>query len=102
MIEESALPGKGRSIRRCFRCSFDRMNKLQYTEDLYEILYQGEVVYSERCPGQLFLRWYALDEALQLLSEGGFGDVYPRSDFTFELASATDMSFIVLGKKPGT
>jgi hypothetical protein len=97
---EATRPGDGALIRRWFRCSYDADNRIQDTEDRYEVILDGETIQTETYVASPFLTWYPLEQALDLLREAGYINVHAHSDFTFKPATEVDTSFIVLGQKP--
>ncbi|HFQ94841.1 MAG TPA: class I SAM-dependent methyltransferase [Anaerolineae bacterium] len=98
--QEAIRPSDGAIVRRWFRCDFDTPNRLQNTEDRYEIIKDGQIVESHLFAARPYLTWYLVSEALALLAEAGFVDVHANADFTLEPATDDDTSFIVLGKRP--
>lgn len=97
---EAVRPLDKALVRRWFRCSYDVPNRLQNTEDCFEIIKDGEVIESELIVASPSLTWYAVPEALRLLETAGFVNVHAHSDFKFEPAADDDTSYIVLGQKP--
>ena len=96
---EAERPSDGALIRRWFRCWYDIENRIQHTEDRYEIIVNGEIVQSETYLSSPFLTWYTVDEALELVKEAGFADVHAHANFTFEPASPDETSYVVLGTR---
>ena len=47
IIEEAVRPADGAMVRRWFSCTYDVPNRLQHTEDRYEIHLDGEIVHIE-------------------------------------------------------
>lgn len=100
VVEEAIRPADGSTIRRWFRCTYDVENRLQHTEDRYEIILDGEIVQVDSFSSSPFLTWYTVPEAIGLLTAAGFSDVGAHGDFTFTPAAADETSFIVYGVKP--
>ena len=98
---EATRPSDGVLIRRWFRCRYDVANRLQDTEDRYEIIQDGVVTRTEYYAASPSLTWYPVDEALELVREAGFSEVQAHADFEFVPAAADETSYIVLGKRPG-
>ena len=98
--QEAIRPSDGATIRRWFRCSYDVPNRLQNTEDRYEIIQNGDIVESYSFVATPYLTWYTVEEALALLQATGFEAVQAHADFTFDPAAEDETSFIVLGKRP--
>jgi ubiquinone/menaquinone biosynthesis C-methylase UbiE len=97
---EVTRPSDGALVRRWFRCHYDVENRLQHTEDRYEIIKDDQIVHSESYVSSPFLTWYKCSEALEYLRQAGFSDVHAHSDFKFEPATDEDTNYIVLGKRP--
>jgi ubiquinone/menaquinone biosynthesis C-methylase UbiE len=98
--QEAIRPSDGAIIRRWFRCSYDALNRLQNTEDRYEIIQEGDIVESYSFVATPYLTWYTVAEALALLQATGFEAMQAHADFTFAPAAEDETSFIVLGKRP--
>jgi ubiquinone/menaquinone biosynthesis C-methylase UbiE len=97
---EANRPSDGALVRRWFRCTYDVENRLQYTEDRYEIIQDDEVIDSESYISSPLLTWYRCSEALGYLQDAGFSELHAHSDFTFQPATDEDTSYIVLGRRP--
>jgi len=97
--QEAIRPADGATIRRWFRCSYDERDRLQNTEDRYEIIKDGQIIASQSFAGQPYLTWYPVGEAIALLEYAGFVAVGAHADFTFEPAAEDERSYIVLGKR---
>lgn len=97
---EAIRPSDGAVVRRWFRCSYDVPNRLQNTEDRYEIIRDGEVVTSQTFVSSPALTWYAPSEVTMMLTTAGFVDVRACVDFSDTPATDADTNFVVLGKKP--
>ena len=98
--QEAIRPSDGATIRRWFRCHYDVPNRLQNTEDRYEIIQNGDIVESYSFAATPYLTWYTVEEALALLQATGFEAVQAHANFTFAPAAEDETSFIVLGKRP--
>ena len=90
----------GLTVRRFSRSNFDVENKLESTEDRYELLRDGEVILTENHSRSPATRWYTQEEAVALYNEAGFVDVDKLRGFTWEPASQNDTTFSLLGHKP--
>jgi len=100
-IDAGAIrPSDGALVKRWFRCNYDVDNRIQHTEDRYEIIKDDKIIHSETYISSPFLTWYKCSEAVEYLKQAGFTDVHAHSDFKFEPATDDDTSYIVLGKKP--
>lgn len=97
---EATRPSDGALVRRWFRCNYDVENRIQHTEDRYEIIKDGQIIHSESYISSPSLTWYKPSEAEAYLKQAGFSEVHTHSDFRFSPATDEDTSYIVLGKRP--
>ncbi len=100
LVAEQARPDDGAIVRRWSRARFDVARQLVHSEDRYEIIVDDEVVTTERHSRSPELRWYTLDQALDLYREMGFTDIRAVSGFTDEPASPDDKIFTISGTRP--
>ncbi|UCG25826.1 MAG: class I SAM-dependent methyltransferase [Chloroflexota bacterium] len=96
---EAVRPADGALIRRWWRCWYDVPERLQHTEDRYEIIVDGEIVASETYVRSPALTWLPPTEALALLEDAGFVNVYGVHDFTDRPLRDDDRSFVVFGAR---
>jgi ubiquinone/menaquinone biosynthesis C-methylase UbiE len=96
---EAVRPFDGALVRKWFRCSYDVENRIQHTEDRYEIIKDGKIIHSESYISSPFLTWYKCSEALEHLRQAGFSGVNAHSNFKPEPATDEDTSYVVLGKR---
>jgi hypothetical protein len=89
----------GLTVRRWVRSRYDPVEKLEHTEDRYELLRDGEVVYTENHKRSPATRWYSQEEAVALYQEAGFQDIKLYKDFTWEPATPDDWIFPIIGVK---
>ena len=97
---EAVRPSDGALVRRWWRCWYDVPERLQHTEDRYEIIVDGEIVTSETYIRSPALTWMPPAEALELLEDAGFIDVYGVHDFTDRPVQDDDSSFVFFGSRP--
>jgi ubiquinone/menaquinone biosynthesis C-methylase UbiE len=97
---EVTRPSDGALVRRWFRCKYDVANRIQHTEDRYEIIKDDQIIHSESYVSSPFLTWYKCSEALEYLRQAGFSDVQAHSNFKPKPATDEDINYIVLGKRP--
>jgi hypothetical protein len=95
----SSRPSDGALIRRWWRGWYDAPERLQHTEDRYEIIVDGEIVASDTYVRSPALTWFPPAEALVLLKEAGFVDVHGVHDFTDRPVREDDSSFVVFGSR---
>ena len=99
-IEAEAIrPADGALVRRWWRCWYDIPERLQHTEDRYEIIVDGEIIASETYVRSPALTWFPPAEALTLLEEAGFANVRGVHDFTDQPVQDDDRSYVVFGMK---
>ena len=96
---EAVRPSDGALVRRWWRCWYDTPQRLQHTEDRYEIVVDGEIVASETYVRSPALTWYPPAEALALLEEAGFVNVRGVHDFSDQPLRDDDRGFVVFGEK---
>ena len=99
LIMEVPRPEDGTVVRRWLKNWIDVENKLEHTEDRYEIMRDGEVVSSEHHQWSPATRWYSQDQATQLYRDVGLTNIQTFKGFTKELATEADTVFSVLGQK---
>lgn len=97
---EAVRPDDGAVVRRWSRSRIDRVNQLEYTEDRYDVLVDGEVVASESLARSPATRIYTQAQAAQLYAAAGFTDIRVYGGFTRQPATATDTAFTVCATKP--
>lgn len=99
-IEAEAIrPSDGALVRRWWRCWYDVPERLQHTEDRYEIIVDGEIVASETYVRSPALTWFSPTEALAMLEEAGFVNVHGVHDFTDQPVQDDDRSYVVFGTR---
>ncbi|MEJ2710852.1 MAG: class I SAM-dependent methyltransferase [Anaerolineales bacterium] len=99
LIAEGEGFGDGKGIRRWERAMYDSSTQLRHTESRYELVENGEVVFTEMHRRSPELRNYSLSQLTVLLEESGYAGVYAVSGFSKEPASEDDEVFCILGKK---
>jgi SAM-dependent methyltransferase len=96
---ESERPKDGQTVRRSERASFDKETQLQHTENKYELLKDGEVIYTELHSRSPATRNYKLEEIRSLLEGAGFTQVKAVSGSSQEPATENDGRFYISGKR---
>lgn len=89
----------GALVRRWARARYDVEQRLEHTEDRYEVIVDGEVVETERHRRSPAGRWYTQEQSLALYREAGFTNVRAYSQFTTEPVSADDRIWTVVGQR---
>lgn len=86
-----AEPPEGReTVRRWSRTTYDPLTRLEHTEDRYECLRDGHVVYEEHHRRSPATRSYTLREMTAMLHEVGFAEVRSLSGFSMRPATQDD------------
>jgi ubiquinone/menaquinone biosynthesis C-methylase UbiE len=91
----------GAVVRRSSKAYYDLEHNLEHTEDLYEVLVNGEVVEQELHHRSPATRGYDQTEAVALFAAAGFEPVERLSAWSFDTADDTANVFVVVGHKPG-
>ncbi len=94
-----AVRTDGLTVRRWTRSRYDPVEQVEHTEDRYELLRDGEIVFTENHKRSPAVRWYTQEEAVALLREAGFDKVNVYKEFTWDLARPEDWMFTVVGIK---
>lgn len=90
----------GKTLRRWERSMYDSNTKLRHTENRYELVENGEVIFTEMHRQSPEFRNYSVGQLTAMLKESGFTGVYAVSGFSNEPASEDDEGFCIIGKKP--
>src|SRR5439155_22451604 len=99
---EQVRPEDGALVRRRSRSTYDVANQLEHTEDVYEVIREGQVIASEHHSNSPDVRWYRQEQAVNLYRQAGFTDIRLVSGFTRsrQPASEGDSLFSILGTRP--
>ena len=98
--EKSAVrPEDGATIRREAYARYDPNTELEHTEDLYQVIVDGNVVAEERHQRSPATRSYTQSQARALFERAGFVDVQLYSGFSFEPVKPDDGLFVVVGRR---
>jgi SAM-dependent methyltransferase len=84
-------------LRRWERSSYDASAQLRHTENRYELIHNGEVVFTEFHRRSPELRVYSPRQLTAMMTVSGFSSVQAFSGFSNERAAEDDESFCVLG-----
>jgi SAM-dependent methyltransferase len=87
----------GKSIRRGERSMYDSSTQLRHTENRYELVESGEVVFTEMHHRSPEMRDYSIDQLTALLEQARFSGVHAVSGFSSDPASDDDEVFCILG-----
>jgi ubiquinone/menaquinone biosynthesis C-methylase UbiE len=87
-------------VRRWTRARYDTAEKLEHTEDRYEISRDGVVLETEMHQRSPATRWYSHDELRALYREAGFVNVQLTREWSGVPASADDRVVMVVGTRP--
>ena len=99
--QEAVRPEDGVTVRRWSRITYDLDQKLEYTDDRYELIKDGEILATHEFNRAPATRWYSEQEALNLYQQAGFEVVEALSEFTHEPMQPYDTLFTLVGQKPG-
>ncbi len=97
--KEAILPD-GTTVRRTANAWYDPATQLERTDDLYDVVREGEVVRSERHVRSPATRAYTRSQAVALHEAAGFVDVEVLSNFTREPTKPDDWVFTVVARRP--
>jgi len=96
--EKSAQrPVDGASFRRVSRAWYDPQSETESTEDLYQLVVDGEVMGEELHRRSPATRSYSQAQARQLFEGAGFGRVDIYSEFSLEPVRPEDTLFTLVG-----
>jgi len=90
----------GATVRRWTRARYDPVEKLEHTEDRYEISRDGAVLATELHRRSPATRWYGHDEVRGLFREAGFVDVRLTREWSGEAAVEEDRVILAVGTRP--
>lgn len=99
IIAEKERPEDGKVIRRQERSMYDPATQLRHTENRYELIDDGLVVYTEEHRRSPELRNYTLAQIRQLLAEAGFTEIEAVSGYSTDPATEDDGHFCMMGKR---
>lgn len=99
VMAERVRPEDGAVVRRQSRVRYDVANRLEHTEDIFEVVLNGTVAAREHYRQSPATRWYTRDEAESLFRQAGFEEISVYAEFTFEPAPAEMPLFTVVGRK---
>lgn len=78
---------------------YDPATQLRHTENRYELLEDGRVVYSEEHRRSPELRNYTVEQISQKMARGGYMGIRAVSGYSNEPATEDDGSFCIQGWK---
>jgi SAM-dependent methyltransferase len=90
----------GKTLKRSERSMYDEETQLRHTENRYELIEDGEVVYTEMHRRSPELRNYTLGQITSLLEEAEYSVIHAVSEYSSEPATEDDGVFCIMGKKP--
>ncbi len=96
-IDSKAVRADGSLVRRWFRNRFHAAAQLVDEVFRYEVIEAGVVTRSEEIGHIPTLRWYSLDEALEMLAAAGFTELSATRESSFEPAGPGDGRFKIVG-----
>lgn len=100
--ESSAVrESDGVTFRRVARARFSPESECEHTEDLYQMIVDGEVVAEEAHRRSPATRSYTQVQARALFERAGFENVRLYSEFRLEAVKPEDTLFTVVGERAG-
>lgn len=93
-------PEDGALIRRVARSRYDPAEECEHTEDLYQVLVDGQLAAEELHRRSPATRSYTQTQARALFEQAGFVEVQLFSGFTFDPVKPEDGVFAVTGRRP--
>jgi ubiquinone/menaquinone biosynthesis C-methylase UbiE len=98
-VAEKERVEDGTSVKRQERSMYDPETQLRHTENRYELIKNGQVVYTEDHRRSPELRNYSLAQIRQMLAEAGFTEVEAVSGYSSDPATEDDGYFCIIGKR---
>jgi SAM-dependent methyltransferase len=99
LIREAVNPKDGLTYRRRSRSRFDPVEQLEHTEDVYEVLRDGQVLFTEHHRRSPAVRWYTQEETRALYRDVGFTEIRLWNQFTRDPVTASSTLFTAIGTK---
>ena len=90
----------GKTLKRWERSMYDTKTQLRHTENRYELIENGEIVYTENHSRSPELRNYTLGQITGLLEKVGFSEIHALSGVSNKPATDDDGKTSILSKKP--
>ena len=90
-------PSDGALLHRMGRVWFDPRDGCEHTEDLYQVVVDGEMVAAEHHRRSPASRSYTQAEAHALFARAGFREIAVRRGFTAMAATEEDLLFTLIG-----
>ena len=100
VMAEKVRPEDGAVVRKRSRTWYDVANRLEHTDDIFEVILEGAIVAREHHRRSPATRWYTQDEAVSLFRQAGFSTIHAYAEFTFEPAPLGIPLFTIVGQKP--
>jgi hypothetical protein len=89
----------GAMLQRMGRVWYDPTSECEHTEDLYQVMVDGEIVAAEHHRRSPANRSYTQDQARALFENAGFADIHVLQGFTQQPATTADLLFTGVGIK---
>jgi ubiquinone/menaquinone biosynthesis C-methylase UbiE len=100
LLAEVTRPEDGAVVRKWSSYRYEVVAQLQHTKDRCEVRLNDEVIAYEEHERSPAVRFYTQVQVRQLFEAAGFTNVQVFRGSEWELASAEDASFTVVGKRP--
>lgn len=98
-LRQEATREDGTMVRKWSYSLFDPKTQMEHTKERYELLRDGEIVFTEHHQRSPATRSYTQAEAVELYEKAGFTDIHLFREFTQEPAQESDWIFCVVGRK---
>lgn len=97
---EEKRPANGTIVRRWTRSTIDFDQKLEHTDDRYEILKDGQVIEVEEYSRSPATRWYTQEESAELFYSAGFDQVQLFHEFSQKPVRPDSRVWAVTARRP--
>ena len=97
---ERTRPEDGAVVRRWTRARYDPAQRLEHTEDRYEIVRDGATIATEQHRRSPATRWYTHDDVRALYREAGFTDPHLTREWSGEPATPDARVIMAVGTRP--
>lgn len=97
--EKTAVRPDGAVVRRVARARFDPATECEDTEDLYQVIVNGQVVAEELHQRAPATRSYTQAQARAVFEQAGLVEIQLYSNFTFDPVKPEDTVYVAVGRK---
>ena len=100
LIAEKELEEDGKTIKRWERSKYEKKSQLRYTENRYELMENGVVVFTEEHRRSPEMRDYTLAQLTEMLQQAGYSEIHAVSGLFENPDTEEDEVYNIFGKKP--